>query len=55
MIFFQGQWTVKYRSTALSQGACLKGMSNTITKQGFMISAFRDAEKRQLLCKNWQS
>ena len=27
----QSQWTVKYRSRAPGQGACLKGMSRTIT------------------------
>ena len=28
---FQSQWTVKYRSRAQGQGACLKGMSRTNT------------------------
>ena len=28
---FQSQWTVKYRSRAPGQGACLKGMSRTTT------------------------
>ena len=32
---FQNQWTVKYRSRVPGQGACLKGMSRTITMQGF--------------------
>ena len=33
----QSQWTLKYRSRALGQGACLKGMSRTITMQGFTL------------------
>ena len=28
---FQSQWTMKYRSRVLDQGACLNGMSRTIT------------------------
>ena len=36
---FQSQWTVKYRSRAPGQGACLKGMSRTITMQGFTLAA----------------
>ena len=39
------QWSVKYRSRALGQGACLKGMSRTITMQGFTLAAITDAEK----------
>ena len=35
----QSQWTVKYRSRALGQGACLKGMSRTITMQGHILAA----------------
>ena len=45
---FQSQWTVKYRSRALGQGACLKGMSRTITMQGFTLMAITDAEKTKL-------
>ena len=41
----QSQWTVKYRSMALGQGACLKGMSRTIAMQGFTLVAITDAEK----------
>ena len=41
----QSQWTMKYRSRALGQGACLKGMSRTITMQGFMLLALTDVEK----------
>ena len=41
----QSQWTVKYRSRALGQGACLKGMSRTITMQGFTLLALTDVEK----------
>ena len=39
------QWTIKYRSRALGQGACLKGMSRTITMQGFTVTAITNAEK----------
>ena len=39
------KWTVKYRSRALGQGACLKGMSRTITMQGFTVTAITNAEK----------
>ena len=45
---FQSQWTVKYRSRALGQGACLKGMSRTITMQGFRLAAISDVETRTL-------
>ena len=34
----------KYRSRALGQGACLKGISKTITMQGFILAAITDAE-----------
>ena len=44
----QSQWTMKYRSRALGQGACLKGMSRTITMQGFTLTAITDAEKTKL-------
>ena len=44
----QSQWTMKYRSTAMGQGACLKGMSRTITMQGFTLAAITDAEKIKL-------
>ena len=40
----QSQWTVKYRSRSAGQGACLKGMSRTITMQGFTLAAITDAE-----------
>ena len=49
---FQSQWTVKYRSRALGQGACLKGMSRTITMQGFTLTAITDTEKTKLRRKN---
>ena len=52
---FQSQWTVKYRSWALGQGACLKGMSRTITMQGFRLAAIFDGEKTKLRRKNVQS
>ena len=44
----QSQWTLKYRSRALGQGACLKGMSRTITMQGFMFLALTNVEKTKL-------
>ena len=34
------------------QGACLKGMSRTITMHGFTLMAITDAEKTKLRCKN---
>ena len=52
---FQSQWTVKYRSRAPGQGACLKGMSRTITMQGFRLAAISDGEKTKLRCKKFQS
>ena len=36
---------MKYRSRALGQGACLKGMSTTITMQAFTLTAMTDAGK----------
>ena len=44
----QSQWSVKYRSRALGQGACLKSMSTTITMQGFTLAAINDAEETKL-------
>ena len=44
----QSKWTMKYRSNALGQDACLKGMSRTITMQGFTLGAITDAEKTKL-------
>ena len=52
---FQSQWTVKYSSRAPAQGACLKGMSRTITMQGFRLAAISDVEKTKLQRKNFQS
>ena len=54
---FQSQWTVKYRSRAPGQGACLKGtcMSRTFTMQGFRLAAICDVEKTKLRRKNFQS
>ena len=46
---------MKYRSRAPGQGACLKGMSRTITKQAFTLAAITDAEKTKLRCKKEQS
>ena len=48
----QIQWTVKYRSRSAGQGACLKGMSRTITMQGFTLAAITDAEKTKLRREN---
>ena len=52
---YQSQWTVKYRSRASGQGACLKGMSRTITMQGFRLAAISHVEKTKLRRKNFQS
>ena len=49
---FQSQWTLKYRSRAPGQGACLKGMSKTITMQGFGLAAISDVEKTKLRRKS---
>ena len=46
---------MKYRSGASGQGVCLKGMSRTITVQGFTLTAITGAEKTDLRCKNFQS
>ena len=51
----QSHWTVKYRSRAPVYGACLKGMSRTITMQGFRLAAISDVEKTKLRCKIFQS
>ena len=48
---FQSQWTMKYRSRVQGQGACLKGMSMTITMQGFRLAAITDVEKTKLRLK----
>ena len=48
----KSQWTVKYRSRSAGQGACLKGMSRTITMQGFTLTAITDTEKTELRRKN---
>ena len=48
----QRQWTVKYRSRSVGQGACLKGMSRTITMQGFTFAAITEAEKIKRRRKN---
>ena len=39
----------------MGQGACLKGMSRTITMQGFTLASITDAEKTKLRRKNEQS
>ena len=46
---------MKYRSRAPGQGACLKGMSRTITMQGFRLAAISDVKKTKLRLKNYQS
>ena len=43
----QSQWNVKYRSRALGQGACLKGMSRTITMPGFTVTAITYPDKNK--------
>ena len=40
-----GSGTVKYRSRTSGQGARLKGMSRTITMQGFTFTAIIGVEK----------
>ena len=42
-------------SRSAGQGACLKGMSRSITMQGFTLEAITDAEKIKLRLKNEQS
>ena len=44
----QNQWTMKYRSRSACRGACLKGMSRTITMQGLRLAAITDVEKTKL-------
>ena len=39
---------MKYRSRAPGQGMCLKGMSRTISMQGFTHAAITGAEKTKL-------
>ena len=46
---------MKYRSRTLGQGTCLKGMSRTITMQGFTLAAITNAENTKLRRKNKQS
>ena len=46
---------MRYSSRAPGQGACLKGMSRTITMQAFTLAAMTDAEKTKLQRKNEQS
>ena len=43
--YWQSQWSMKWRSSAPGQGACLKGVSRTITMQGFIFTATTAAEK----------
>ena len=38
----------------MGQGACLKGMSRTITMQGFRLAAVTDVEKIKLRSKNFK-
>ena len=51
----QSQWTMKYRSRSARQGACLKGMSRTITMQGLRLAAITDVKKTKLRRKICQS
>ena len=51
----KSQWTVKYGSRSVGQGACLMGMSRTITMQGLRLAAITDVEKTKLRRKICQS
>ena len=44
----QSQWNVKYKSRALGQGECLKGMPRTLTIQGFTLAAITDVKITKL-------
>ena len=44
----RSQWSVKSRSRALGQGACLKTVSRIITMQGFILTANTAAKKLTL-------
>ena len=46
--FVQSQWSVKSRSRAPGQGACLRSVSRTITMQGFILTANTAAKKLTL-------
>ena len=46
---------MKYRSRSAGQGACLNGMSRTITMQGFRLAAITAVEKTKLRRNNFQS
>ena len=46
---------MKYSSREPGQGACLKGMSRTITMQGFRLAAISDVEKTKLRHQDFQS
>ena len=46
---------MKYGSRSAGQGACLKGMSRTITVQGLRLAAIADVEKTKLRRKICQS
>ena len=43
---------MKYRSRSAGQGACLKGMSRTITMQAFTLAAMMIAEKTNFHMKS---
>ena len=49
----QSHWTVKYGSRSAGQGACLNGMSGTITMQGLRLTAIIDVEKTKLRRKHF--
>ena len=44
-----------YSSRSAGQGACLKGMSRTITMQGLRLAAITDVKKTKLRSKICQS
>ena len=51
----QSQWTMKYMARSADQGACLNGMSRTITMRGFTLAAVIDVEKTKLRRKKFPS
>ena len=39
---------MKYKSRAPGQGACLEGMSSTLTMQAFTLASMTNAEKKKI-------
>ena len=48
LVYARFQWSMKSRSRAPGQGACLKSVSRTITMQGFITTANTAAKKLTL-------